>query len=106
MALGRILRYQSRLFSNIESRFQSAKCAACHQCISRWNFPYQLLQVSPVSCGGIEPEHWIAVRYCERTTRRSNSGARLSVLPMRSTAAPLSQKFSQLSATVVKTLFV
>ena len=34
-------------------RPQSAKCAACHQCISRWNLPYQLLKVSPVSCGGV-----------------------------------------------------
>ena len=29
------------------SRPHSAKCAACHQCISRWNLPYQLLKVRP-----------------------------------------------------------
>src|SRR5215472_3370598 len=76
-------------------RFQWAKCAACQKCISRWNLPYQLLQVSPVSCGGSEPAHWMAVRYCERTMRRSSSRARGSEAAERSMVAPVFQKSAQ-----------
>src|SRR5215210_1490666 len=93
-----ILSYHGRLRSSISTRPQSANCAACHQCISVCGLPNQLLNVSPVSCGGIEPEHWIAVRYCESTTRRSSSFARGSVLPEKSIAAPVLQNFFQCSA--------
>ena len=75
----------------------AAKCAACHQCISRWNLPYQLLQVRPVSCGGKLPAHWIAVRYCDSTIRRSSSRQRGSRLPDRSIAPPVDQKRCQCS---------
>ena len=36
-------RQMGNLLSSIGNRFHNAKCAACHQCISRWNFPSQLL---------------------------------------------------------------
>src|SRR5215475_6157739 len=79
-----MLAYHGRLRSSIAARFHRAKCAACHQCISRCDLPNQLLNVSPVSCGGIVPAHWIAVRYSESTMRRSSSVALSSLLPERS----------------------
>ena len=57
--------------------------------------PYQLLHVSPVSCGGSEPAHCIAVRYCESTIRRSSSFARGSAAAERSIAAPEFQNSRQ-----------
>src|SRR6266542_6989016 len=48
----------------------------------------------------------MAVRYCDNTTRRSNSGARGSLLSASSTAAPVVQKRRQcweLAANVVAT---
>ena len=65
----------------------SAKCAVCHQIISVWCLPYQVLQVSPVSCGGTSPAICTAVRYCESMTRSSSFAARGIVLPEKSTAA-------------------
>ena len=79
-------------------RPHSGKCAPCHQCISRWKRPRQLLVIRPVSCGGVEPAQWIAVRYCDSTTRRSSSGARSSRLPDRSSAPPVLQNRSQCRA--------
>src|ERR1019366_2691288 len=70
---------------------QSAQCAACHQYISMWNLPYQELTPRPVSCGGKNWASWTAMRYCERTMRRSSSAARGSVLPERSMAPPVVQ---------------
>ncbi len=44
----------------------------------------RLLVTRPVSCGGIDPAQFTAVRNCERTMRRSSSTARSSVqLPRR-----------------------
>src|SRR6185295_10255872 len=95
LAIGSIDRYQPRLLSKSEIRFHKPKCAACHQCISRCDLPYQLLTVSPVSCGGLLPAHWMAVRYCESTTRRSSSRARGSELLPSSIAPPSVQKRRQ-----------
>ena len=41
--------------------------------------PCLLYTASPVSCGGVDPAHWMASRYWLNTTRRSNSLARTSV---------------------------
>ena len=41
------------------------------------------------------PALWMAVRYCERTMRRSSSNQRGSLLPERSIAPPVSQKWFQ-----------
>ncbi|WP_197938775.1 hypothetical protein [Phytohabitans flavus] len=89
--------YQPRLRSSSSGRPQRAKCAACHQCISRWKRPRQLFTIRPVSCGGSEPAQWMRVRYWESTIRRSSSAARGSVLPDSSTAPPLSQKAAHAS---------
>jgi hypothetical protein len=48
-AAGSTASYQPRLRCSRSGRPHSAKCAACHQCISRWNRPLQLFTVSPVS---------------------------------------------------------
>jgi len=49
---GNELVYQPMLRSR-DPHGPQGKCAACHQCISRWNFPYQLLSsaLSPVWYG-------------------------------------------------------
>jgi hypothetical protein len=54
--------------------------AQCHRYISRCILPYQLLHVSPVSCGGVEPLELIAIRYCDKIIRRSSSLALGSAL--------------------------
>src|SRR3546814_7720419 len=87
--------YHERLFSIRSARPHNAKWTACHQCISKCGLPYQLLKVSPVSCGGSLPAHCTLVRYCESTTRRSNSLALGSVLPAKSMAEPRDQNASQ-----------
>src|SRR4051794_23947492 len=49
----------------------------------------------------MEPAHWMAVRYCESTMRRSSSFARGSA-EVSSMAAPEFQKLSQYLAAAVK----
>src|SRR5208283_1780962 len=89
---GGIMRLRlSRDFSSRSVWPQSAQCAACHQYISMWNLPNQELTPRPVSCGGSGPESWTAMRYCERTMRRSSSAARGSELPERSMTPPVVQ---------------
>ena len=96
------LQYQFEATLQQGVRLHIGKCAACHQCISRWNFPYQLLQVNPVSCGGIDPVHWIAVRYWDKTMRRSDSFARESPA-CSSRAPPIDQNRCQCDSLAAKT---
>src|ERR1019366_10705356 len=52
-------------FSKISGRPHSAQCAECHQYISMWNLPNQVLTARPVSAGGKSPASWTAITYCE-----------------------------------------
>jgi hypothetical protein len=53
--------------------------------------PFQLFENNPSSCGGTVPAPLSAIRYCDKTTRRSSSAARGSVLPEKSTMPPFDQ---------------
>ena len=73
LAAGRIFEYQPRLRAarrhvpteeNEPHATNAFRDGSCHN---------QLLQTRPVSCGGIEPEQFKAVRNWERTIRRSSS---------------------------------
>src|SRR5687768_1075263 len=99
-----IVEYHRNDGSRRSTRFQSAKCAACHQCISRWKRPRHELHISPVSCGGMEPEQLTAVRYCERTIRRSSSLARGSSVASSSIAPPEVQNRGQYASEAAATL--
>ena len=87
--------YQGRLRSS-RRRGSTARSGRRATSASRdATLPYQLLNVSPVSCGGIVPAQLIAVRYSESTMRRSSSVARGSALPARSSVPPSLQNRSQ-----------
>jgi len=61
-------------------------------------FAHQLLVARPVSCGGIDPAQFTAIRYWESTTRRSSSAPRESVQAEKSIAPPPSKMWTNAGA--------
>ena len=103
-AAGRVRWYHDRVRAVNAGRPHSAKWAVCHHTISVWCLPYQVDVVRPLSDAGRVSPICTAVRYCESTTRRSSSAARGSVLPAKSTAAPLRQNCCQWRALASNTV--